>query len=78
MHDFVMIGTVIGLLFGLMHTAYLTKVVASDGGTATTTNWITALNFACWTLLLWLFMGAYILGFWLVGFVFYLIFKAFR
>lgn len=78
MNDFVMIGTVIGLLFGLMHTVYLTKIVASDGGTAARTNWVSALNFTCWTLLLWLLMGAYILGFWLIGLAFYLIFKAFR
>jgi len=78
MHDFILIGTVIGLMLGLMHTAYLTRVVASGSDTATTTSWLSVLNFAGWTLLLWLLMGAYVLGFWLVGFVFYLIFKAFR
>lgn len=78
MHDFVIIGTVIGLFFGLLHMSYLTKVVASGSDTAVTTNRISALNFAGWTLILWLLMGAYILGFWLIGFVFYLVFKAFR
>ena len=78
MHDFILIGTAVGLMIGLMHTAYLTRVVASGGETGTKASWISVLNFAGWTLLLWLLMGAYVVGFWLVGFAFYLIFKAFR
>jgi hypothetical protein len=35
MHDFVTIGTVIGLLLCLIHAAYLTKVVGSGRNTAT-------------------------------------------
>ena len=78
MHDFILFGTAIGLVIGLMHTAYLTKVVSAGGNTTATPRWISTLNFACWAMLLWLLMGAYVVGFWLIGFVFYLIFKAFR
>ena len=78
MYDFVLIGTAIGLLLGLMHVAYLARIVATGSDTAATTNWIAVLSFSGWTLLLWLLLGAYVFGFWLVGCVFYLIFKAFR
>ena len=78
MQDFLIIGTAVGLVFGLMHLAYLTRLVTAANGESTASNQISALNFAGWTLLLWLIMGAYVLAFWLVGFVFYIIFKAFR
>jgi hypothetical protein len=78
MHDYLFVGTAIGLLFGLMHTAYLAKLVASGSNAGAATNWIAVLNFSAWALLLWFLMGAYVVGFWLVGFVFWLIFKAFR
>jgi hypothetical protein len=78
MHDFLLIGTIIGLVLGLMHTVYLTRLIASGSDTTVTPGRPSILNYSGWTLLLWLLMGAYVFGFWLVGLVFYLIFKAFR
>ena len=78
MQDFLIIGTAAGLIFGLMHLAYLTRLVTAENSDSTASSSLSALNFAGWTLLLWLLMGAYVLAFWLVGFVFYIIFKAFR
>jgi hypothetical protein len=78
MHDFLLIGTIIGLVLGLMHTLYLTRLFTTGSDSAVTPGWPSILNFCGWTLLLWLLMGAYVLGFWFVGCVFYLVFKAFR
>lgn len=77
MNDFAAVGTLVGLLLGLMHTAYLVKLVAPGDGVAAQ-SWPSVLSFAAWTLLLWLLMGAYVLGFWLIGLLFWLVFKAFR
>ena len=78
MDDFLLIGTCVGLLLGLMHTTYLAKAVVTSGNAATAPGWLYLLNLSGWTLLLWLLMGAYVFGFWLVAVVFWLVFKAFR
>jgi hypothetical protein len=53
-------------------------LVASGANTATSGSKLVALNFSLWTCILWLLMGAYLLGFWLISVVFYIVFKAFR
>jgi hypothetical protein len=53
-------------------------LVASGANTTTPGAKLSAINFSLWTCALWILMGAYLLGFWLVSFVFYIVFKAFR
>ena len=78
MNDFLLTGTLVGLLFGLFHAVYMSRLVATNAGTSSSVNWSSALNFALWTIALWLLMGGYLLGFWLIAVTFYFVFKAFR
>ena len=78
MNEFLLIGTVIGLAVSLFHAAYMYGLVAGGAGNPTSGSKLAALNFSVWTCALWLLMGAYLLGFWLISIVFYLVFKAFR
>ena len=78
MNDFLLIGTLIGLVVSLFHGAYLYGLVAGGADTATSGSKLAALNFSLWTCVLWLLMGAYLVGFWLISVIFYLVFKAFR
>ena len=78
MIDFFLVGTVMGLLVSLFHVAYLSRIVASGTNSVTSGTRISTLNFALWTFGLWILMGAYLLGFWLIAVVFYIVFKAFR
>ena len=75
MNDFLFVGTLLGLVIGLFHAGYLSRLVASE---ATSGTRLAALNFALWTCGLWILMGAYVLGFWLIAVVFYIVFKAYR
>jgi hypothetical protein len=78
MNDFLLIGTLAGLLFGLFHAIYMARLVSNNAGTSGSTHWASVLNFTLWTLALWLIMGSYLLGFWLISAGFYIVFKAFR
>ncbi len=78
MSDFLMAGMLMGLIISLFHVAYLSRVVASGEKSATSGSGVSVLNFAFWTCGLWILMGAYVLGFWLIAVVFYVLFKAFR
>jgi hypothetical protein len=78
MNDFLLAGTIIGLLFGLFHAAYMSRLVSAYAGPANLTPRTSALNFTLWTCGLWILMGGYLLGFWLIAVVFYIVFKAFR
>ena len=78
MNELLMAGTLVGLLFGLFHAAYMSRLVATSAGTSSSLAWKSALNFTLWTLALWLLMGSYLVGFWLISIVFYIVFKAFR
>ncbi len=78
MNDFLLGGTLVGLLFGIFHAVYMSRLVSVGSGSETSINWTSGLNFALWTIVLWILMGGYLLGFWLIAVVFYLVFKAFR
>ena len=78
MGDFLIVGTLVGLIFSLFHAIYMNSLVASGANTAAPGTSIAALNFSLWTVVLWVLMGAYLLGFWLIAVMFYLVFKAFR
>jgi hypothetical protein len=78
MSNFLVIGTVFGLVLSFFHAIYMYGLVASGANTTTSGSKLSALNFSLWTCALWLLMGAYLLGFWLISIVFYVVFKAFR
>ncbi len=78
MTDFLMIGALVGLIISLFHVAYLSRLVAAGKKSQTSGTGVSVLNFAFWTFGLWILMGAYVLGFWLIAIVFYVVFKAFR
>ena len=78
MADFLMVGMLVGLIISLFHVAYLFRLVASGERSRTSVTGVSILNFAFWTIGLWILMGAYVLGFWLIAVVFYVVFKAFR
>jgi hypothetical protein len=78
MSDFLVIGTLFGLVLSFFHAIYMYGLVASGANTTTSGSKLSALNFSLWTCALWILMGAYLLGFWLISVVFYIVFKAFR
>ncbi len=78
MTDFLLVGTLMGLIIGLLHVTYLSRLVASGTNSVGSSARVSALNFAVWTCGLWILMGAYVLGFWLISAVFYIVFKAMR
>ena len=78
MTEFLLVGMLVGLIISLFHVAYLSRLVASGEQSATAGTGVSILNFAFWTFGLWILMGAYVLGFWLISVVFYAVFKAFR
>ena len=78
MTDFLLVGMLVGLIISLFHVAYLSRLVASGERSRTSVTGVSILNFAFWTIGLWILMGAYVLGFWLIAVVFYVVFKAFR
>ena len=78
MTDFFLVGALMGLIIGLLHVFYLSKVVASGTNSANPSTRLAALNLALWTCGLWILMGAYVLGLWLISVVLYIVFKAIR
>ena len=78
MSDFLLIGTLFGLVVSFFHAIYIYGLVASGVNNSTSGSKLAALNFSLWTCALWILMGAYLLGFWLISIVFYIVFKAFR
>ena len=78
MSDFLVIGTLFGLVLSFFHAIYMYGLVASGASTITSGSKLSALNFSLWTCALWILMGAYLLGFWLISVFFYIVFKAFR
>jgi hypothetical protein len=78
MSDFLLFGTLVGLVISFFHAVYMYGLVATGTNTTTSGSELSAFNFSLWTCALWILMGAYLLGFWLISFVFYIVFKAFR
>lgn len=71
-------GSVVGVLLGLAHAAYVYRVVANGMSLDAEPNHARGIYFAIWTFLLWILFGSYVLILWLAGVLFYVIFKAFR
>ena len=78
MGAFFTIGALVGLVIGLLHAVYLYALITSDACSTGSNSRLAALNFFLWTCILWVLMGTYMLGFWLISIIFYLPFKAFR
>jgi hypothetical protein len=78
MNDFLLLGTLVGLVISFFHAAYMYGLVATGANTTTSGSKLFAFNFSLWTCALWILMGAYLLGFWLISIVFYIVFKALR
>ena len=78
MSDFLLFGTLVGLVISFFHAVYMYGLVANSANTTTPGVKLSAINFSLWTFALWILMGAYLLGFWLISFGFYIVFKAFR
>jgi hypothetical protein len=78
MNDFLLLGTLVGLVISFFHAAYMYGLVATGANTTTSGSKLFAFNFSLWTCALWILMGAYLLGFWLISIDFYIVFKAFR
>lgn len=73
-----LVGTVVGALFGVMHALYVYRLIITEAPAETPPCRARALYYALWTLGLWLLFGSYVLMLWLIGVVLYTIFKAFR
>lgn len=78
MGNFLLVGTLAGLILSLFHAVYMFRLVSRVSTTETYSSRIAALNFSLWTCALWALTGGILLGFWLVSVAFYLVFKAFR
>lgn len=71
-------GTFVGALFGLIHAAYVYRLLMVGAPAEAPTSHARALYYALWTLGLWLLFGSYVLVLWAAGVVFYVLFRAFR
>ena len=71
-------GSIVGLVLGLIHSIYVYRVAAHNVPAGTAPDQARGLYFAVWTLALWLLFGSYVLILWLTGVLFYTVFKAFR
>jgi hypothetical protein len=78
MADFLFVGTLVGLAIGLFHARYLSRLAVRWSGSAAPGTAISVISLSLWTCGLWILMGVYVLGLWLIAVVFYGVFKAFR
>ena len=57
MSDFLLIGTLFGLVVSFFHAVYMYSLVTSGANTTTSGSKLAALNFSLWTFTLWLFLS---------------------
>jgi hypothetical protein len=65
MSSFLWIGTGLGAFFGILHGAYLYRQQIAVRGRAA------GLYYGIWAFALWTLFGAYVLVFWILGFIVY-------
>ncbi len=72
MDNFLLIGSALGALLGLLHGVYLFRQIAVrapadgiPGGKAQ------GLYYAIWAFILWILFGSYVLAFWILGLLAY-------
>ena len=73
-----MTGMLVGALFGVFHAVYVYRLLATEPPAGATPGHARAVYYALWTLGLWVIFGSYVLMLWLIGAIFYGVFKAFR
>ncbi len=73
-----MTGTLVGALLGGFHAVYVYRLLATDTPAGATSGPAHAVYYALWTFGLWVIFGSYVLILWLIGAIFYVVFKAFR
>lgn len=71
-------GTFVGALLGVIHAAYVFRLILSEAPAETPPRRARAAYYALWTLGLWVLFGTYVLVLWLIGVALYTLFKAFR
>ena len=78
MGDFLLVGTLVGLIISLFHATYMARLINTGANSKAPGSKISALNYFLWTFGMWVLMGGILLGFWFISVVFYIVFKAFR
>jgi hypothetical protein len=78
MNNFFETGLILGLLIGVSHAVYLYRLVAHGPDRNRSGSGLAAINFAVWSGVLWVLLGTYLLGYLLIAFTFYIVFKVFR
>lgn len=73
-----MTGTLVGALLGGFHAVYVYRLLATEPPAGATSGPAHAVYYALWTFGLWVIFGSYVLVLWLIGAIFYAVFKAFR
>jgi hypothetical protein len=74
MTDLLWIGSALGAALGLLHGIYLfQQQTARALASSTTSSRAVGLYYGIWAFALWTLFGAYVLAFWIVGFIAYLI-----
>ena len=72
MDNFLLIGTALGALLGLLHGVYLFRRIAARRPTGGIPNGKTqGLYYALWAFVLWILFGSYVLAFWILGLLAY-------
>ena len=78
MASLLMTGMVVGALLGAFHAVYIYRLLATEPPAGATPGHARAVYYALWTFGLWVIFGSYVLILWLIGAIFYAVFKAFR
>ena len=75
---FLTTGMLVGALLGAFHAVYVYRLLATEPPAGATSAPAHAVYYALWTFGLWVIFGSYVLILWLIGAIFYAVFKAFR
>jgi hypothetical protein len=78
MEGFLAFGATLGLVIGLLHSAYLYRVVVAGAGPDSPGARLKALNFCLWACALWFLLGGYLLAYALLALTGFLAFRSIR
>lgn len=79
MSDFLLLGSALGGVLGVLHGASIYRKIADRDSTGMAPSGpISGLYYALWTLVLWTLFGAYVLAFWILGVLGYPIVRLIR